>query len=241
MNNLITTWIDVIQEITQYFNWDTGDFINISKGKIIDAIEKEEKIIRSKLRPFYGVDLSILINRFSTFCLNTNHQPDFVFTTSGISVVTQFSQVYKITFEENTVETETNKVKIYPDQGSIVNGDITTQIDLTNLIINPAAWGGYTFQKGDIVFLVQHHYETALTDLVTKAAAARILERTSNSQLAADGPSAQTLRSEINSMLESILDHFDNLLEIPLKAQDLSQEPVNYNINELGSDETEYL
>lgn len=241
MNNLITTWLDVIQEIPQYFDWDTGLFVNITKGKIIDAIEKEEKIIRSKLRPFYGTDLSIGVDEFSTFCLNTNFEPDFVFTASGITVNTQFTQVFKFAFQETSNETETNKVVVTPDQGSIVNGDITSPINLTYITLGTTSWGGFTFQKGDTVFLVQHHYESTLVDLVTKAAAARILERTSNSQLAADGPSAQNLRSDVNNILDMIRDQFDNLLEIPLKAQDLSQEPIDYDINELGYDDTEYL
>lgn len=241
MNNLITTWLDVIQEIPQYFDWDTGTFVNITKGKVIDAIEKEEKIIRSKLRPFYGSNLSIGVNEFSTFCINTNYNPDFVLTSSGISVVSQFTQVYKGVFQEDSNETETNKIIFTPDQGSIVSGDITSPINITYINIGTSAWGGFTFQKGDVIFLVQHHYETTLVDLVTKAAAARILERTANSQLASDGPSAQQLRSDVNTTLDTIRDHFDNILEIPLKAQDLSQEQVDYDINDYGQDTTEYL
>lgn len=241
MDNLITSWIDVINEVPHYFDWDTGQFINTSKNQILSAIKFEENHLRSKLRPYYGTDLSVGTNRFDTYNLTINKNSDFIINDSYITVTTQFTQVYKIVFQEESDAAETTKVVVYPDKGSPVNGDITGDIDLVNITLGSSIWTGYTFHKGEVIYLVQSHYEVILSDLVSQMTAARILERTANSQLAADGPSAQELRQQSNELIKQITDPYSNLLEISLKAQDLDSEQVEYNIDDYGEDQTDYL
>lgn len=241
MNDLICTWVEVIEEISQYFSWETGKYVNITKGRILSAIEIEENLLRSQLRPYYGNDLDIAEDRFQTFNLELNANPDFIIGESHITVQIPFTQVYKFIFSEDTTGTETNKCIIYPDTGAPVVGDITNDINLVNVTISSAAWAGYTFQKGDVIYLVQSHYEVALSGIVAKAAAAKIIERTANSQLASDGQNAQELRNDIKSFVRDVQDPFATLLRIPKKTQDLNPEQVEYEINELGVDTTDYL
>jgi hypothetical protein len=88
---------------------------------------------------------------------------------------------------------------------------------------------------------LHYHYESLLSSLLAKSAASRILERTATSQLSADGPSAQELRREVDDMIKEIQDPYANVLEIDLKAQDLDTEEVEYDINDYGQDQTDYL
>ena len=241
MNNLFCTWIDVINEIPQYFDWETGELQEITKSKILQILDFEEKRLKSKLRSYYGNDLSIAVDRFETLNLTKNNNVDFVLDTSYITVTTQFTQVYKFVFTEDSDVTNTVKVLVTPDVGTEVAGDITGTIDLTKISVAVGAWSGYTFYKGDTIYLLHYHYESLLSSLLAKSAASRILERTATSQLSADGPSAQELRREVDDMVKEIQDPYANVLEISLKAQNLDTEEVEYSINDLGIDTTDYL
>lgn len=241
MENLITTWIDVIDIIPQYFDFNQGKFNNITKAKIIKFIEDEESMIRSRLRSLYGNLTSINRARFYTLCLLNNNNPDFVINNSGISIISNFTQVYKFEFIQNGTSQTTVLCDITPDSGAkLVNQNITGSINLPNLTINPSAWNSNTFLAGDIIFLSVYHYESALAELVASSAAAKVLEQTANSQLASDGPSAISLRQKVTSFISNISE-FSNPLEIGFKAQNLDPIKSNYNVDLYGVETTEYI
>jgi hypothetical protein len=243
MENLITTWLDVVQLIPQYFDFETGEFQNVSKARILKAIVKANGIIHSRLRPWYGSDLSIGVNRFQTEVLlsGNNANLDFSIDDAYITVTTQFTQVFKFNFAETSTVLNTVKVDVTPDVGSVqAQEDISGTINLTKISLATGAWSGRTFYKGDTFYLAQYHYETTLVTIATQLAAADVLLTTANSQLSSDTPSAAALKRDAEDQLKDIEDSNDNLLEISLKGQDMDSEAVEYDIDSYGEDQTVY-
>ncbi|MFV2015942.1 MAG: hypothetical protein ACC656_10960, partial [Candidatus Heimdallarchaeota archaeon] len=68
----MTTWLDVVQEIPQYFDFETGEFQNVSKARILKSIKDADSYLKAKLKPYYGSSLSIGNNTFQTEVLTTN-------------------------------------------------------------------------------------------------------------------------------------------------------------------------
>lgn len=236
----MTTWLDVILIIPQYFDFTTGRFNNISKGRIIKFIERAQAYITTELRPFYS-NLNIDTPRYFNECLLSNKNPDFVLNTSGISNVTKFTQVYSINFiAGSSGAVLTTTVNIVPDFETEVIGNISSSITLPKMTLGTGCWNSQTFNTGDIVYLATYTYEETLSTLCAKLAAAYILDATSNSQLSADGPNSQGLKAEVEKLLEKIKDPFAEMLEVSQKTHDDNPIAVHYDIDEFGNDNTEY-
>jgi len=242
MNNLMTTWLDVVILIPNYFDFALGKFNNITKGRIIKFIEDAQNFIQTDLRPYYGDSLDINTTRLYSECLLSNKNPDFILDNSGITISNNFTQVYTIKFiQETQGDINSKKFMVLPDAGSSTNGQTDQICTMTNLVLGTSCWNGETFLVGDTIYLAVHHYENLISQLCSKWAAALVLDQTANSQLASDGPNAQNLKSEVNTMLTSIKDPFAELLLIKQKTQDTDAVPVYYDIDKYGNDNTEYL
>lgn len=242
MDNLMTTWLDVVTIIPNYFDWNTGRFQNFTKGKVLKFIKDAQSVIESELRPYYGNNLDINIARLYSECLLSNSNPDFILNHSGITITSNFTQIYTIAFVEQVQgDISTTKFEVRPDTGDVIIGTTTVALTLPQLTLGTSCWGTETFIVGDKVFLSVQHYETLLSILCAKLAAAYILEQTANSQLSTDGPNAQNLKSEVMEMLKSVKDPFAELLLIKQMAQDTNPVAVHYDIDKYGTDNTIYI
>jgi hypothetical protein len=235
MKTLITSWIDVIKQAPQFFDFDTGQFKNTTKSDILDAIKKEESQFRSKLRPFYGNNLSNNVNHISTKVLNTNRDIEFTFSDSSITFINAGTQTYKITFTSET------NFSIKSDFDGTFTGNVSSNTTLTDIVIKSTSWTGWEFNPNDIIYLTTYNHESILIDNVTKLSAAKMIEQVYTSEAPNTSPNATQLRQQVQDFYKIIISESagDTLL-ISKQLREQNYIELGYNINKYGNDITEY-
>jgi|SRR5690606_10848280 len=235
MKTFIISWIDVVAIVSQFFDFQIGIFKNTTKAQLLSIIKKEEGIFRSRMRPYYGNDLSS-DNHIGTRVLLTNRDLEFTFRNSSIEFINPGTQTYKITFTSST------EFQVKPDFDPIVTGNISTDTTLTDLKILSSAWTGYEFNPNDIIYLTSYYHEDALIDVVSKVCAAKSIEEVFTSEAPNISPNATQLRQQVEDFFKLIINETaGDILQIPKNLRDLNYEGINYSIDKYGNDITEYL
>jgi hypothetical protein len=234
MKDLIATWITTLDHVPQYFNWDTGAFEDptLTKNRILNFIDLEEKEIRTKLKKSYGANLSLNQLDCLTYCLTTCSAGALEFTFNLTHIVNKsfFTKVYKVKF------TSASAFVVTPDGEAPVVGATTTDTELQRITIKKEMWTGYTFANNDTLYLSISHHEAALISLVSKAAAAKILEQTFSSQTANASADAAVLRRDIKDKLDALTSlSGDERLEIAFIPRNIDIMESSYEVDAYGN------
>jgi hypothetical protein len=236
MKNLITSWIDIINTVPQYFNANTGILLNTTKGDIFSIIQEEESIVRSLLAPCYGTTLdgNSLIK---TKCISINKYPDFQFLLNSInfSITNKSTQNYRIEFTGLTT------FEITSDYDGIFTGNTLNNCVMTDITIKKEAWGNYNFNPGDILFLTTYYYDPTLISIVTKLASAKLLETSYITGNPGSSPHAEILRKQGQGLINKLIDDTNGqMLSISRVSRGSNYQAVDYSIDSYGNDITEY-
>lgn len=235
MKTYITTWLKVLNEVPNFFNFETGEFQNVNKGKILEFIGLEESMIRTRLKPYYGVNLSNGVSHILTTILKENRDKEFVFPISGITFTNQSTQVYKIEFdtdEDFTIKT---------DFDGAFSGSILADCVMTDITIKTNAWQGYEFAAGDIIYLNTFYHELPLIDIATKSAAAKLIENVFISEAPDTSGNARLLRDQVKEFFTIVRSEVEeNPLQISKVYRNIDPISSGYTIDYLGEDQTDY-
>ncbi|HLD98268.1 MAG TPA: hypothetical protein VI815_03000 [Candidatus Nanoarchaeia archaeon] len=237
MRDLLATWLDVIDNVPQYFKFDSGEFedTRLTSNRIISYLSKEESRIRTKLKTFYPVLSLGEYQDPNTYCLTQNTNLDFTFKKQHITTINLVSKVYKFRF------TSTTEFIVTPDEEAPVVGNITTDLTLEDIIVKKEMWTGYIFVTDDTFYMTLTHYEEALVQLASKLAAAKLLEQTFASETSNTSGDAALLRQEVKQELNALTStDGEARLEVSWNTLDISPIATGYDIDELGNDITEY-
>jgi len=234
MKTSIINWLDVVSRVPQFFDLDIGKILNTNKSDVISYLEEEEIFIKARLKPVYGSDLSS--DSYSkTKILNTNKDQDFIFTDSKLIFINKSTQVYKFEFTSSTGFT------VKSDYDGNFSGTTSSDLVMTDIKVLSSSWSGFTFNKGDIIYLSTYYYDKVLVGLVTNASAAKMMEQTYISDSPNISVDAELLRKSVNSFMKRLTsDDEGNLLSISKLYIDTTPEAINYDIDTLGNDITEY-
>lgn len=235
MKTYITTWLRVLNEAPNFFNFENGEFQNVTKGKVLEFIGLEESILRSKLKPYYGSNLSNSVSHISTLVLKENQDLEFVFSISNIVFTNQSSQVYKIEFDNDEDFT------VKSDFDGAFSGSILTDCVMTDITILSTAWTGYTFAAGDIIYLNTFYHEYALIDVASKLASARLIENVFISEAPDTSTNARLLREQVDKFYSLVRSEIEeNPLLISKTYRNIDPLFSGYSIDYLGKDQTDY-
>lgn len=242
--NPIATYQDIIELVPNLFDSEKIGIHSyaISPLDIREAIIDNDSEIRGILVPLYGDNLKSTPYLSNPTRYKRNSGGGVLLPTNGsvsieIASTIPTSQVYKITF---TSETEFEVESEYSgDQGAGNTGALFTTSD-GYLTIPLALWKG-SFETGDIFYLKAYMNEKILVLLSSLLTAANIMDSIYAEQSPDTSTLSQRYQDRYNRLIGRILDKEIVLLEGQgVESVNLDPIQVDYEINDLGLDETNY-
>lgn len=250
MANLISTWLDVIQNLPQFFNWETGKLIGVTKGQILYFIGEADGLVRSFLKPVYGSNLTLTNPYFQLFCRHSNKDHDFIIPSERLFVYNINTELFTVTMRDYSAESPGSTAQISSDDRRIntyVNLQdswaVTDPSSSEMLLASNKAFDKLLYQIGDVLYIIKYGHEPLLVSLVAKYAAYLLLDRNYAAQSTELSAIAVNFKKEVDSTLKRLTDvTLGSQLQVSVElGRDTSPKPVYYDIDRFGHDNTTYL
>jgi len=242
-NDNIANFLDVVDLIPQLYDAEESAFNVLSEIELRSIITRTDSRLRMELKPYYGSSLTTSvpyatasIPRFgNTASGNLLLQNPAGSTTLTVSASLTATQVYTITFTSATAYTVTSDLT--GANGTGAKGSSFTTTD-TFLTIPAALWNG-TFFNGDVHYIKVYTHESALVYLSTLLAANQVLNTIYTEEVPDASASAEKYLEQYLRQMRA-LQRGEAFLEKGLSTRDINPIQVDYEIDEYGTDATNY-
>ena len=239
----IANFLDVVDLIPQLYDPEENKFNVLSEIEIRSLITRTDARLKSELKPYYGSTLT------TSAPYATAPVPRFGNTASGnlllqnaagtetltVSSSLSNTQVYTVTFTSATAFSVSSDLTGANGTGSTSSDFTTTDTFLT---IPTELWNG-TFFNGDVHYIRVYTHESALVQLSALLAANQVLNTIYTEEVPDASASAEKYLEQYRNQIRA-LQRGDAFLEKGLSTRDISPVQLDYEIDEYGTDATNY-
>ena len=242
-NDNIANFLDIVDLIPQLYDAEESSFNVLSEIELRSLITRTDSRLRMELKPYYSGTLTTStpyatppVPRFG----NTQTGNLLLQNPAGSSTLTVSSsltatQVYTITFTSATAFSVSSDLTGANGTGSTSSNFTTTDTFLT---IPSALWNG-SFFNGDVHYVKVYTHESALVQLSALLAANQVLNTIYTEEVPDASASAEKYMEQYLRQMRA-LQRGEAFLEKGLSTRDINPIQLDYEIDEYGTDATNY-
>jgi len=239
----IANFLDIVDLIPQLYDAEESSFNVLSEIELRSIITRTDARLKSELKPYYGSTLTTSapyattpVPRFG----NTQTGNLLLKNAAGTETLTVSSslsntQVYTVTFTSATAFSVSSDLTGANGTGSTASDFTTTDTFLT---IPTELWNG-SFFNGDVHYIRVYTHESALVQLSALLAANQVLNTIYTEEVPDASASAEKYMEQYLRQMRA-LQRGEAFLEKGLSTRDINPIQLDYEIDEYGTDATNY-
>ena len=239
----IANFLDIVDLIPQLYDAEESSFNVLSEIELRSIITRTDARLKSELKPYYGGTLTTSapyattpVPRFG----NTQTGNLLLQNAAGTETLTVSSslsntQVYTITFTSTSAFSVSSDLTGSNGTGSVSSDFTTTDTFLT---IPKQLWNG-SFFNGDVHYIRVYTHESALVQLSALLAANQVLNTIYTEEVPDASASAEKYMEQYLRQMRA-LQRGEAFLEKGLSTRDINPIQLDYEIDEYGTDATNY-